>query len=173
MARSLSSLPRLAAATLALGVLAGCANIDTVAPGTPVDAVTQKYGAPTSSCPLPGGGQRLVWSQQPLGQYAWGTNTTADGRVGPIEPILTDEAFHRLDTGEWSAERVRCEFGPPAEVREVGMKSVRQVTWAYRYRESGVWNSLMYLYMGADGTLLNRRHPGPDPMYDDRSNNWD
>ena len=164
-----SSPPRLAWLLMPLA-LAGCANIDTVEPGTPLAQVQQRFGAPDHSCPLPDGGQRLVWSQQPYGQYAWGTNTTPDGRVGVIEPILTDAYFRRLDEGQWPAERVLCEFGRPAEVEQVGMPSVRQTVWAYRYRQDHVWNSLMHLYMGRDGKMLERRHAAPDPLFDPRDN---
>ncbi|MEI2418394.1 hypothetical protein V8Z80_19615 [Orrella sp. JC864] len=165
-------------AWLALGLAAlaaaGCANIEQVEPGTPLAQVQGRFGAPTHACPLPDGGQRLVWSQQPYGQYAWGTRTTADGRVGPVEPILTDEYFKRLDQGHWTAERILCEFGPPAVIERVGMPSVRQVVWAYRYRENHVWNSLMHLYMGPDGTRLTRRHAAPDPMFEmNDSNSYD
>ena len=73
-----------------------------------------------------------------MGQYAWGTRTTPDGKVGKIDQILTDEHFRVLDEGTWTAEQVLCEFGPPAEREMVGMPSVAQMVWSYRYRqESG------------------------------------
>lgn len=171
MAKTLSfRMPRLGMLAAVLAA-SGCANIAAVEPGTPLAQVQQQFGAPTHACPLPDGGQRLVWSQQPYGQYAWGTRTTPDGRVGPIEPILTDEYFKRLDQGQWTAERIRCEFGPPAEIEQVGMPSVRQTVWAYRYRQDHVWNSLMHLYMGRDGQVLERRHAAPDPMFEINDNN--
>ncbi len=158
-------------AATALLALAGCAQLSDVTPDTPLAQVEQQFGAPTSRCPLPGGGERLVWSQQPFGHYAWGARSSADGRIGPIEPLLNDQAFERLDSGHWTPERIRCEFGPPALIEQVGLPSVRQEVWAYRYRQNGVWFSLMHLYMGRDGQALNRRHAAPDPAFDPRESN--
>jgi len=149
-------------------VLGGCANMTDVPPGTPVAAVYSQFGQPTTVCDRPDGGQRVVWSQQPMGQYAWGTDVAPDGRVGPIEPVLTNASFARLREGHWTPEAVRCAFGPPAFIDAVGTPSVRQIVWNYRYREADVWNSLMYVYMGPDGRAVTRFHPGPDPMYEPR-----
>src|SRR5690606_27747904 len=135
-------------------------------PGTPFAQVQAEFGRPNYTCPLPDGGQRIIWSGQPFGQFAWGTNVDAQGRVGEIQQLLTDEHFRVLDEGTWTAEQVLCEFGPPAETESVGMPSVRQVVWSYRYQQSGVWSSLMYVYFGRNGDQVTRHHPGPDPMYE-------
>ena len=153
-------------ATLIL-VLTSCASPGDIAPGTPLAEVQAKWGAPNFSCLQPNGMRRLIWTRQPMGQYAWGANLTADGRVDRLTPLLTDEHFKLLATGEWTAEQVRCEFGPPAHIDEVGLPSVRQVVWAYRYRQDHVWNSLMYVYLGKNGDRVTRFHPGPDPMYEE------
>ncbi|ANY17313.1 hypothetical protein [Bordetella pseudohinzii] len=171
MSRS-HTLARALAVGAAVAVLAACAPMTQVPPGSPYASVVSQYGQPNFSCQLPDGRQRVIWTQQPMGQYAWGTNLTADGRIEQLEALLTDAHFKRLGEGVWSAERVRCEFGPPAEIRETGLPSVRQVVWAYRYRESSVWNSLMYVYMGRDGQQVTRFHPGPDPMYEERDRGW-
>ncbi len=160
-------LTRCAAALAAAGALAACSNLAQVPPGTPLADVAAQYGRPNFSCDMAGGGQRVIWTQQPYGQYAWGANVAADGRVDRVLPILTDAHFKLLAKGAWTADQVRCEFGPPAQVDEVGLPSVREVVWSYRYKQSGVWNSLMYVYMGRDGQRVTRFHPGPDPMYDD------
>jgi hypothetical protein len=173
MAEQTCNPPRLyrrAAAILAgslLALLAGCADMAaSTPPGTPLSQVVAKYGQPNFTCPLPNGGQRVIWTQQPLGQYAWGGNVSPDGRIDRVERLLTDAHFNILSEGDWSANRVLCEFGPPAIVDEVGLPSVRQVVWSYRYRENDSWNSLMYVYMGRKGDRVTRHHPGPDPMYD-------
>jgi hypothetical protein len=77
--------------------------------------------------------------------------------------VLTDAHFEVLSTGTWSDERVRCEFGPPADIG--GIAKGNEKVWAYRYYESSVWYSLMYVYMGPNGNLANRHNPGPDPAY--------
>lgn len=157
-----------------LAALAGCADMAArTPPGSPLSQVESQYGRPNFTCALPGnGGQRVIWTQQPLGQYAWGANVGPDGRIDHVERLLTDTHFRQLSQGDWTAERVRCEFGPPAIIDEVGLPSVRQVVWSYRYRENDSWNSLMYVYMGRDGDRVTRYHPGPDPMYEDRDGSW-
>ncbi|MFT0533125.1 hypothetical protein ACMHYJ_09920 [Castellaniella hirudinis] len=146
--------------------LAGCANIAATPPGTPLDQVSARFGAPTLQCLNRQGQPRAVWSRQPFGQYAWGADLDGQGRVESVVPVLTDAHFQILRQGVWTAEQVRCEFGPPAEIDTVGLPGTRQVVWAYRYRQDQVWNSLMYVFMGADGRQVTKFHPGPDPRYD-------
>ena len=155
----------LLATSIGLG-LTGCANLAATPPGTPLDQVTAQFGTPTLQCVDRDGRDRVVWSQQPYGQYAWGATLDAQGRVEGVEPILTDEHFQVLKQGAWTAEQVRCEFGPPAIVDSAGLPNVREVVWSYRYKQDHVWNSLMYVFMGPDGNQVTKFHPGPDPMYD-------
>jgi hypothetical protein len=162
---------RLCLSAAAIALLAGCANMADTPPGTSLSQVESKYGAPTYSCTDDHGAQRLVWSQQPMGQYAWGTRVDQAGHTDRIEPLLTDQHFQLLAKGSWTPDQVRCEFGPPAQIERVGLPSSSQIVWSYRYRQSGAWNSLMYVYFGADGSRVTRFHPGPDPMYD-RDNFW-
>ncbi|MGB6008623.1 hypothetical protein [Castellaniella sp.] len=167
-------LSRMFRAGLAAGagaLLAGCANIAATPPGTPLTQVAAQFGAPTLQCTDRQGQARVVWSRQPFGQYAWGATVDAQGRVGPIQPILTDEHFQVLKQGVWTADQVRCEFGPPAIIDTAGLPDVRQIVWSYRYKQGGVWNSLMYVFMGRDGSQVTKFHPGPDPMYD-RDSRW-
>ncbi|MYN13614.1 hypothetical protein GSY71_10765 [Pusillimonas sp. TS35] len=163
---------RLAASAVVLGLLAACANMSQTPPGSPLSVVEAKWGKPGFSCPGPNGTQRVIWSQQPLGQYAWGANVNASGNIDRIEPLLTDRHFEKLRTGTWTRDQVRCEFGPPADISTVGLPSNTQLVWSYRYLQSGVWNSLMYVYFGTDGERVTSFHPGPDPMYEQNDNSW-
>jgi len=151
------------AASLAL---ISCAPMTDIAAGTPLSQVVARFGEPTVTCPADGGGQTLVWSTQPYGQYAWHAQTDSQGRVGPVQATLTDANFERLRTGVWTPRDVLCAFGPPAERTRVGLPSVRQIVWSYRYRQNGVWNSLMHVYFGQDGEQVTNLHPGPDPLFE-------
>lgn len=162
---------RLFVGAAALALLAGCANMADTPPGTPLHEVESKYGAPTYACTAENGAKRLIWSQQPMGQYAWGTNVNEAGMTDRIQPLLTDQHFQLLAEGTWTPDKVRCEFGPPAQIQGVGLPSSSQIVWSYRYRQSGAWNSLMHVYFGMDGSHVTRFHPGPDPMFD-RDNFW-
>lgn len=146
--------------------LAGCTNMAQTPPGTALSVIQSEYGAPNYRCTTETGQERVIWSQQPFGQYAWGANITPDGRAESVELVLSDAYIQRLAQGTWTPEQVRCAFGPPAKIELVGMPSVRETVWSYRYKESGVWNSLMYIYFGTDGKKVTRFHPGPDPLFD-------
>jgi hypothetical protein len=159
------ALRRGAAMALCLAGLAGCANIDTVAPGTPLAAVVGKYGEPTTTCSRPDGQKRAVWSQQPSGSYAWGADIGADGRVGPVVSVLTDEHFERLAAGTWSQEAVRCEFGPPYRIGVSGLGDRREVVWSYRYMKELTRHFVMNVFFGRDGVAVTEFHPAPDDRY--------
>lgn len=157
-------------AVIAFSLLGACANMTAIPAGSPLAQVEAKYGAPNYSCTAPNGSRRLIWTGQPLGQFAWGTHVDNAGNIDRVVSLLTDEHFRLLATGTWTQENVRCEFGPPAEISTVGLPSSTQLVWSYRYRQNGVWNSLMYVYFGGDRSQVTRFHPGPDPMYEERDN---
>lgn len=106
-----------------------------------------------------------------MGQSAWGGYVDSDGCIDQITPVLTTENFEKLGTGHWTPAMLTCEFGPPARIDQVGWPSARQYVWNYRYRQAGVWDSLMHVYMGPEGQAVTRFHPGPDPMYETREGN--
>jgi hypothetical protein len=148
----------LAAAAL---TLAGCAQLQSVPAGTPIADVEKQFGKPTTVCTNNDGTQRMIWSLQPMGQFAYGSFVSKEGKVVAMKQLLTDAHFAMLGQGKWTAEQVSCEFGPPANTDGVAKGS--EIVWAYRYKQSGVWSSMMYVYMGADGKEVTHFHPGPDP----------
>lgn len=135
-------------------------------PGTPYTQVVARYGRPDLLCPLAGGGQRAVWTSQPMGHYAWGTDVDAEGRIGHMQALLTDQHFRSKLVIGWTSGQVRCEFGPPAIIDGTGLPGRTAVVWSYRYLQDGVWNSLMYVYMGPNGDHVTSHNPGPDPAYE-------
>jgi hypothetical protein len=152
-------------AALCLAGLSGCTVMTDVKPGTPLTDVEKQFGKPTTACKLPDGGQRMVWSQQPSGQYAWATEVDAAGRVGSVTQILDDREFNKLGDGVWTPERVQCQFGPPEEITKVGFGNDIKVVWSYRYRQYNTWYMLMYVFFDADGKQVIQHYPGPDPWY--------
>jgi hypothetical protein len=145
--------------------LSGCTVMTDVKPGTPLAEVEKQFGKPTTTCQLSGGGQRMVWSQQPSGQYAWATDVDAAGRVGSVDQILDDREFNKLSEGVWTPDRVRCQFGPPENISKVGLENDVKVVWSYRYRQNNTWYMLMYVFFDADGKKVIQHYPGPDPWY--------
>ena len=141
-----------------------------VAPGTPLADVQAQFGRPNfARRPTAAGassGPSSPWASTP------GAPMSAPTAGRPVLPLLTDPHFKVLETGTWGPDRVRCEFGPPARIDEAGLGEKREVVWSYRYKENSVWNSLMYVYMGRDGSGVTHFHPGPDPMYDEDRFMW-
>jgi len=163
---------RLALNLALLGVVGaaatGCANMTSVAAGTSYAEVQKQFGSPTITCPLAESGVRAVWSQQPFGQYAWATDVSPTGAVGPVVQVLDDNIFNELlVAGVSTADTVQCAFGPPANIGSVGLPSVRQTMWSYRYRQYGVWNMLMNVFFDPETGLVVSHSPSLDPMYDD------
>ena len=147
-------------------LLASCAMVDSAKPGTPLTQVIEKFGKPSTDCANPDGTRHVVWTQQPLGQTAMGATVGKDGTIGPVTQLLTDASFNRLGTGEWTPEKVICEFGPPEHVGESGMYELRRYVLDYRYKQYGTWNSLMYVFFDLNTHKLVSFNPGPDPLFD-------
>jgi len=131
--RSLRLLTPLALVVALSGALLGCAQVTTVKPGTPVKEVTSKFGKPAVSCKLKDGSQRVVYTSQPSGEQAWAASVSSNGTVGASEQVLTDSHFKALSSGQWSADRVRCEFGPAAEVESHDSSNDEKTVWTYHY----------------------------------------
>jgi hypothetical protein len=155
---------RIAAATVLIAALGACAYPGQLQTGTTVSEATSKYGAPVVDRPLASGGRRLIWTTQPLGQYAWRADADAGGTIRTVTQVLSTNEFDRLSVGEWNKDRLLGEFGPPAEVSTVGFNTSTEV-WSWRYKESDVFPYMMYAYFDNAGRMI-RHHKGPDPMYD-------
>lgn len=166
--RRINQLPKKLLPVFTLLALAGCTTMADLPAGTPLNQIQAQYGPPSTVCTTSDGGQHLVWSTQPNGQYAWGTTVNTQGQTGAVVPILTDANFKQLAQGSWTEDQVICQFGPPAEIDTVGLPGSTQKVFSYRYRQSGAWNSMMYVYFDRYTGLVTRFHPGPDPRYEVR-----
>jgi outer membrane protein assembly factor BamE (lipoprotein component of BamABCDE complex) len=156
------------AATLALILsLSACAPMirRTPAVGAPLAEVTAKLGKPDAVYPDPAGGQVLEYRGQPMGQFQHMARIGADGKLISYEQVLTSENFDRIEVGRWNRDDVLRNFGRPAEV--VRSRLEEGEIWSYRYKEKGVWNSVMNVDFNARGTVL-RVFNSPDPLLDDR-----
>jgi hypothetical protein len=140
-------------------VLAGCAhpwNIADVAPGTPREQVIARAGQPVRVLPLAGGGQRLQYTLQPLGRYAFMVDLDPAGRVVGARQVLTQTDFQRIEPGRWTRDDVEREFGPPALVDHVA--SFQGDVLTYRWAER---NEPMFYWVYVDrGGVVQRAHPG-------------
>jgi len=140
------------AALLALSLgLGACGGLQTKLPaGIPAADVTARLGKPTATYPDPDGGQWLEYRGQPMGQFQHMARIGADGR---------------LQVNRWNREDILRHFGRPAETGRVRLDD-REV-WSYRYKQDGLWNSMMNVYFNARGVVV-RLQNTPDPVLDER-----
>jgi hypothetical protein len=127
-----------------------------IPPGTPRDAVIARMGQPHRVVHL-ATGERLQYSLQPSGQYAWMVDVDATGRVIQARQVLTDNNFHRIEPGKWTREDVEREFGRPAWVD--GVASWRGPIMTYRWRDLGGGDMFYWIYLD-ERNVVQRAHPG-------------
>jgi outer membrane protein assembly factor BamE (lipoprotein component of BamABCDE complex) len=153
-----------ASATLALSA---CAPLFRQAPppGAPLAEVTAKLGQPTEVYREPDGGQDLEYRGQPMGQFQWMARIGPDGRLVTYEQVLTNAGFAKVKVDHTTKDEILRMFGRPAEISRVRFHDYE--VWSYRYKESGVWNSMMSVHFDQDG-IVRQMLNGPDPLYDDR-----
>jgi len=149
---------RTLALVLAAALLPACAanpfNAYGVQPGTPRDAVIARLGQPTRVVPLPSG-ERLQYSLQPFGQYAWMVDFDAAGKVRQSRQVLTAAEFQRIVPGQWTRADVEREFGPPARVD--GVASWKGPIMTYRWTDGS--DMFYWVYLDERG-MVQRAHPG-------------
>jgi hypothetical protein len=128
-----------------------------VAPGTPRDAVIARMGQPDRVVRLPAG-ERLQYSLQPLGRYAWMVDVDGSGRVVQARQVLNANDFNRIQPG-WTRDDVEREFGRPAMIDTVSSWNGPIMT--YRWRDQQ--RSDMFYWVYLDGrNVVQRAHPGMD-----------
>src|SRR6185369_15666698 len=90
-------------------LLSGCAGNSLtgydIAPGTPRDAVIGRMGQPQRVVRLPAG-ERLQYSLQPLGRYAWMVVVDGSGKVVQARQVLNANDFNRIEPGKWTRDDV-------------------------------------------------------------------
>jgi len=146
---------------LAAVLLAGCAthftNVLQITPGTPREAVLARAGQPTRVVPLPQGGQRLQYSLQPMGRFAFMVDLDAGGRVTSARQVLTAAGFQRIEPGRWNRADVEREFGPPARID--GVASWDGPVMTYRWMDGDRSDMFYWVYLDRQD-VVQRAHPG-------------
>ena len=150
--------------------MAGCAALQRNVPavGDPLPTVIAKFGQPTAIYPAPGG-QLLEYATGPFGQATYMARMGPDSRLAAFEQVLTSEKFATLQIGKATREDVLHTLGRPAERSYLALPDLE--VWSYRYKESGVWNSMMHVHFDRAGVLRMMLN-GPDPMYEEKRLFW-
>ena len=120
-----------AALALVLGLLGGCASPGGAPLGTARPDVVASLGAPASSTPLPGGGERLLYTTQPSGFYVFHLDFDAQGRLVRREQVLTQTRLAAIPVGQWTVTDVQRTFGPPMRIEHVARFDGD--IWTYRF----------------------------------------
>lgn len=146
--------------------LAGCAGFGRTPPsvGDSVDTVRLKLGKPTATYSA-GSEQILEYATGPMGQYTWMARIGGDGRLASYEQVLTGQKFATIRIGSATKDDVLRTIGRPAEHSYLPLPDLE--VWSYRYKESGVWNSMMHVEFDRAG-IVRKMENGPDPMYEKR-----
>jgi hypothetical protein len=148
---------------LAFGLaLSGCAGWRSAPVGATLDQVTARYGKPDAVYPDPAGGQVLEYRGQPMGQFQHMAKMSADGRLVSYEQVLTTQNF---EIAHWNRDDVLRNFGRPAEISHD--RATGYEVWSYRYKQDGLWNSFMNVYMNGRGEVAQTGN-SPDPLLDER-----
>lgn len=151
---------RLLATTAAALVLAACAgnpyNAERVPLGASRQEVLARLGPPTRTVAM-AGGERLQYSLQPSGQFAWMVDLDAAGKVTRVHQVLNTLDFNRIVPGHWTADDVEREFGPPARIERV--RSWDGPILTYRWRDLDRSDMFYWVYLDAAG-VVQRAHPG-------------
>jgi hypothetical protein len=134
-----------------------------------MDQVLAGLGQPDAIYPEPDGGKALEYRGQPMGQFQYMAYVEPDGRLIAYQQVLTGENFARVKIGKTTKDDILRMFGRPAEVSRVAFHDYE--VWTYRYKESGVWNSVMNVHFDRNGVVQQMLN-GPDPMFDDRFRRW-
>ncbi len=158
---------RISLAAGLLAALAGCAAAALIA-GEPVESVKAKLGAPTAVY-REGAGQALEYATGPMGQRTYMAHIDGAGRLLRYEQVLTVEKFASLQLGVSTHDDVLRIVGRPAEHSYLALPQLE--VWSYRYKEAGVWDSMMHLHFDHAGVLRLMQN-GPDPMYEEHERSF-
>ncbi len=145
---------------VALAALTACTTPGTLAPGTPIEQARAALGRPTGNYPLPGGGSRLQYSNQPFDQSVWNADFDAQGRLVRAEQVMSDEAFARVQSGKDTRNEVLRDFGAPADTFHYRLRN--ETAWMYRYHTHGGFKAAMFIYFDPAG-IVKRTETGLDP----------
>ncbi len=151
---------RIAAPLLLAALLAACAanpyRAGQVQPGATRQEVVERLGPPTRVVALPEG-ERLQYSVQPFGPFAWMVDLDRAGRVLRVRQVLQASEFHRIVPGQWTAGDVQREFGPPARV-DAGPGGP---VLTYRWRDVDRSDMFWWVFLDPAG-VVRRSHQGMD-----------
>ena len=158
------------ATILAPLLLAACASIQgpPPQPGETRAAIEARMGPPTNIYQLPEGPE-LEYAHGPYGQVTYMARFGADQRLISYEQVLDAAGFARVKIGISTRQDVLHLLGRPTETSYLALPKLS--VWSYRYKESGVWDSMMHVHFDQAG-IVRQMMNGPDPDKEERRFFW-
>jgi hypothetical protein len=133
-------------------LLGGCASPVSIVPGTPAAQIVATLGQPTARYALPGGGQRMQYSQQPMGRRVYNVDLDAQGRAVHVEQALDEALFpQRIAADHWKRDDVLREYGPP--MRTMTVHNFDGQIWIWRYDDVIAGPRLLYIDVDRGGIV--------------------
>lgn len=140
---------RAAVACLAV-LLVACASPDFLRPGASRDAVLRELGPPYFSSALPGGGERMVYTTQPMGRQVYHLDFDAQGRLVQRDQVLNFQNLAGIPAGT-PVEDVRRFFGPPMRVEQVARFDGD--IWTYRFLDDMNTRRFAHVHIDRHGVV--------------------
>ncbi|MBA2964342.1 MULTISPECIES: hypothetical protein [Ramlibacter] len=150
--------------TVCVLVLVGCATGYNLQPGASREEVLSSMGRPTAVVKLPNGNERLQYSLQPAGQYAYMVDLDGNGRMVSLRQVLNANDLGRLNTvgiGQWTRADVEREYGRPARIEHVA--SWKGDIMTYRWNEGPEMDRFYWVYLDPQN-VVRRAHPGIETL---------
>ena len=141
----------------------GCASFQKPYPGMPESELVNIRGEPNAEY-QDGDIRTLEWTAPATGQYTYMARIAPDGRMISDEQVLTVEKFHSLKPGISTKYDVLRTVGHPNRMESEYLPLADSDVWSYRYKESGVWDSMMSIHFDRKG-VVKRLENGIDPLY--------
>jgi hypothetical protein len=144
--------------------LAGCASIFGPAPAVgDTEAETVAKRGPPSAVYKEGSDRLLSYAPGYFGQQSYMARIGPDGRLKSYEQVWTTNKFALIKPNASTSEDVLHILGAPSTVTQYARSPY--LAWNYGYKEAGVWDSMMTIYVDSNG-LVRGLENGPDPRYE-------
>ncbi|MDP3842044.1 MAG: hypothetical protein Q8Q81_05525 [Oxalobacteraceae bacterium] len=140
--------------------LAACAGIRVppVTPGQSEAEIISKLGPPSARY-QEGDETILAYVRGPWGQQTYMARLDASKQLKSYEQVLTTQKFATVKIGATSQQDILHTFGRPAETSYLSLPDL--TVWTYRYKENGVWDSMMHVHFDRNG-IVQKMMNGPD-----------
>ena len=142
----------LIAVALSASLLSGCASMQFPQPGSSEAEVIAICGKPFHEM-RDGDIHILEWTANNYNQYTYMAKIGPDGKLVSFEQVLTVEKFSTLKPGVSTKADVLKTVGHPNPFESEFLPLTGTEVWTYRYRENGVWDSMMHIHFNPDGTV--------------------